>query len=1366
MQQPDRLEETAEALPFHPAVARWFERTFGGPTPAQRAAWPAIQRGEHTLIAAPTGSGKTLAAFLAVIDRLLRQGLTGELVEATAVVYVSPLKALSNDIQRNLAWPLAGIASELEVLGLPAVPLRVGLRSGDSTPAERTALLKRPPHILVTTPESLYLLLTSSGGRALFGQTHTLIIDEIHALIDSKRGAHLALSIERLQHLARQPLTRIGLSATQNPIAAVADFLVGAGDGVAPPPCHIIDQGHRRALDLDLLLPAAPLETVMSNEVWGLLYDQLAALILEHRTTLIFVNTRRLAERVTRQLSERLGSEAVAAHHGSLSKAQRFEAEQRLKAGELRALVATASLELGIDIGAVDLVCQLGATRAIATLLQRVGRSGHSVGGLPKGRLLPLSRDDLVEMTALIDAVKRGELDQLRIPQAPLDVLAQQIVAEVAAEPWSERALYALLSRAQPYRALPYDTFAELVRMLGEGYSSRRGRRGAYLYRDLLQGMLRPRPGARLTALTCGGTIPDTADYDVILEPAGTLIGSVNEDFAVESMAGDIFQLGNSSWRIVKVESGRLRVEDAAGQPPTIPFWLGEAPARSDALSRAVSRLRREVDESLQQGSVETAARALQARLGLPAAACWQLVEYLAAARAALGAMPSDDCLVLERFFDESGGMQLVLHAPFGGRINRAWGLALRKRFCRQFNFELQAAASENSIILSLGVTHSFPLAEVAGYLQARTVRPLLVQALLDAPLFQARWRWNALTALAIPRRRGGQRTPAFLQRIQAEDLIALVFPDQLACFENLQGEREIPDHPLVAQTLDDCLTEAMDIDGLERLLQRLAAGEIRLVCAELTEASPFAQEILAARPYAFLDDAPLEERRTQAVISRRWLDPATAADLGRLDAAAIERVRGEAWPVAHDGDALCDALLLVGLLHEEELAQPRTAGWSTLLTAAQAQGRVLCIELAGERRWLAIERLPQLLALHPQLAEQPLPPLPDPLKEFDWTAEAALVELLRARLESSGPLDVDELASLFALPPPRIMAALLKLEQEGFILRGAFSDPQREQWCERRLLARINRYTLDRLRRAIEPVSIAQFHRFIDHWQGVGASGSGVERLNAVIGQLAGLEATASQWEGELLPARLAHYDPAWLDQLTLSGRVVWTRLGGSGKGGGPLRRTPIMLLPRGEFPLWRALADADQGTPCSAGAERVRALLASGGALFFDELCQRLSLLPSHLERYLAELVQRGEVSADSFAGMRGLIQPAAWKNHPRYRRRGSSALAEAGRWSLLPPPLQQEQAASWFGARHSEQVTRAIAGQLLRRYGIIHRQLLERESRLLPPWRDLLRIYRRLEASGEIRGGHFIAGVSGEQYALPEAIGALRAVRHEEG
>ncbi|HNJ74952.1 MAG TPA: helicase-related protein, partial [Pseudomonadales bacterium] len=646
------------------------------------------------------------------------------------------------------------------------------------------------------------------------------------------------LSIERLQHLARQPLTRIGLSATQNPIAAVADFLVGAGDGVAPPPCHIIDQGHRRALDLDLLLPAAPLETVMSNEVWGLLYDQLAALILEHRTTLIFVNTRRLAERVTRQLSERLGSEAVAAHHGSLSKAQRFEAEQRLKAGELRALVATASLELGIDIGAVDLVCQLGATRAIATLLQRVGRSGHSVGGLPKGRLLPLSRDDLVEMTALIDAVKRGELDQLRIPQAPLDVLAQQIVAEVAAEPWSERALYALLTRAQPYRALPYDTFAELVRMLGEGYSSRRGRRGACLYRDLLQGMLRPRPGARLTALTCGGTIPDTADYDVILEPAGTLIGSVNEDFAVESMAGDIFQLGNSSWRIVKVESGRLRVEDAAGQPPTIPFWLGEAPARSDALSRAVSRLRREVDESLQQGSVETAARALQARLGLPAAACWQLVEYLAAARAALGAMPSDDCLVLERFFDESGGMQLVLHAPFGGRINRAWGLALRKRFCRQFNFELQAAASENSIILSLGVTHSFPLAEVAGYLQARTVRPLLVQALLDAPLFQARWRWNALTALAIPRRRGGQRTPAFLQRIQAEDLIALVFPDQLACFENLQGEREIPDHPLVAQTLDDCLTEAMDIDGLERLLQRLVAGEIRLVCAELTEAS------------------------------------------------------------------------------------------------------------------------------------------------------------------------------------------------------------------------------------------------------------------------------------------------------------------------------------------------------------------------------------------------------------------------------------------------------------------------------------------------------------------------------------------------
>ena len=956
---------------FHPAVAAWFESRFAAATAAQADAWPLIKAGRHTLIAAPTGSGKTLAAFMAAIDDLVRQGIAGELLDETQIVYVSPLKALSNDIQRNLEAPLAGIREELRRRGLPDVEVRTWVRTGDTPAGERQRMGRRPPHIVVTTPESLYILLGSESGRKMLATTRTVIVDEIHAVAPNKRGSHLALSLERLSDLCDGRLLRIGLSATQNPIEEVAHFLVGAGGEAAAPGCAIVDSGHRRKRDLALELPDSPLEAVMSAEVWEQVHRRLAALVEQHRTTLIFVNTRRLAERVTRRLSELLGDANVAAHHGSLAKEQRLDAEQRLKKGKLKALVATASLELGIDIGDVDLVCQLGSPRSIASFLQRVGRSGHAIDGTPKGRLFPLSRDEMVECAALLDSVHRGELDRLSIPAQPLDVLAQQITAEVATRECSEDSLFALVRRAWPYRALERDTFGAIVAMLADGFNTRRGRRGALVHHDAVNRQLRGRRGARLTALTSGGTIPDNADYKVLLEPENHTVGTVNEDFAVESLTGDVFQLGNKSYKIQRVERGVVRVEDAHGMAPSIPFWLGEAPGRSDELSASVSRLRTDVAERLRLDATgESVLRWLIDDLAINPVAAEQIVDYLRAGHAALECLPTQAAVVLERFFDEAGGTQLVVHSPYGSRINRAWGLALRKRFCGKFNFEIQAAATEDNIVISLTEAHSFALGDVAHYLHSASVRTVLTQAILDSPMFTTRWRWVAGVSLALPRFRGGRKVPPQLARMGAEDLIGSVFPDQIACAENLPGEREIPDHPLVQQAIGDCLTEAMDLAGLERLLAGIESGAIRVITRDLTQPSPLALEVLTARPYAYLDDAPLEERRTQAVMARRWLAPEQASDLGQLDEAAIARVRGEAWPDAASADELHDALVWLGFLTDDEVqANP---SWRNWLSELGGQKRAASVQVAGATLWIAAERLSLCRSLWPELATTP----------------------------------------------------------------------------------------------------------------------------------------------------------------------------------------------------------------------------------------------------------------------------------------------------------------------------------------------------------------------------------------------------------
>lgn len=1345
---------------FHPAVAAWFERSFAAPTEPQRVAWPAIRSGKHALIAAPTGSGKTLAAFLAAINALVQRGVSGELADATHVVYVSPLKALSNDIHRNLEQPLAGISEELARLGLPALEIRALVRTGDTAQADRAAMRKRPPHILVTTPESLYLLLTSESGRRMLATARTVIVDEIHAVAGTKRGSHLALSLERLAALCAPGLQRIGLSATQKPIEDVARFLVGAaGSGAESAECVILDRGHVRERDIALVLPDAPLEAVMSNEVWQNIYDRLAALIEAHRTTLVFANTRRMVERVTRHLSEPLGEIHVAAHHGSLAKEQRLDAEQRLKQGKLKALVATASLELGIDIGDVELVCQLGSPRSISTFLQRVGRANHAVGGVPKGRLFPLSRDELVECAALLDAVRGGELDRLSIPRQPLDVLAQQIVAEVAAREYGEDELYALVRRAWPYRGLARPEFDDVVRMLAEGFSTRRGRRSAYLHRDAVNRRLRARRGARLTAITCGGAIPDNADYQVILEPAGTFVGTLNEDFAVESLAGDIFQLGNSSYRILRVESGRVRVEDARGQPPTIPFWLGEAPARTAELSAAVARLRSEIDARLptiDAASIADCSAALAETRALSRNAAEQIVEYLAAAKAMLGSLPTQGTIVLERFFDETGGMQLVIHAPFGGRINRAFGLALRKRFCRAFNFELQAAATEDAIVLSLGETHSFALEEVARYLNSRSVESVLVQAVLDAPLFTTRWRWNTSIALAVRRAQAGKKTPAPLQRMAAEDLIAVVFPEQLACAENVTAEREIPDHPLVRQTLHDCLHEAMDVEGLVALLAGLEQGEKRVLARDLPHPSPLAQEILTARPYAYLDDAPLEERRTQAVAARRWLDPQTASDLGKLDPQAITTVREEAWPCAESPDELHDALMSLAVVTREEGERD---GWLPHFETLIGARRGARLHVGERSFWIAAEQLPLLNAVYAEGRAEPALSAPAEYAKRRWTFEEALIELVRGRLQACGPTTVLALAQSLQQPQRAIETALTGLETEGFVLRGRFTpDTADTEWCERRLLARIHRYTIRSLRAEIEPVTRAELMRFLLEWQGVtrDPQPEGVEALAGVLEQLEGFEVPAAAWETDVLRLRLHDYDPNWLDSLCLSGRALWVRLTPpKAATAGPVRTTPVALLTRKNWPLWRAWsqASADQ-TQLSHPAQLIAGHLGAHGASFFDEIADGTGLLRAQAETGLGELVAAGLVSADSFSGLRALLIPSERKRRLATRRRRIAlfGLEDAGRWHLVrrgPAPAEGESG-------------EPLAWILLRRYGVVFRGVLAREADWMPPWHALVRVLRRLEAQGHIRGGRFVAGVTGEQYALPEAVAALRAVR----
>ncbi len=1423
----------------HPLVQEWFTARFSTPTEPQEQGWPHILTGRTTLISAPTGSGKTLAAFLACIDRLVCKALAGELRDRTEVLYISPLKALGNDIQKNLEVPLGEILQMAGDRGLLMPEIRTAVRTGDTLMKDRRLMLKRPPHILVTTPESFYILLTAEKSRAILRDVETVIVDEIHAVADDKRGVHLALSLERLEALTERPPVRIGLSATQKPIEEVAHFLTGNGRAVPV----IVNVGHKRTLDLGVEVPASELGPVASNEMWDEIYERIVQLVNAHRSTLVFVNTRRLAERISHQLGERLGEENVAAHHGSLSRKLRLEAERKLKEGQVKVLVATASLELGIDIGTVDLVCHISSPRSIAVALQRVGRSGHWRGAVPKGRFFVTTRDDLAECAVLVRAIRRGELDRLIFPEASLDVLAQQMVACCAAsgsaatanksgdqsnDGWDEDALFALVKRAYPYRNLARETFDAVLAMLSEGIASQRGRYGAYLHHDRINRKLRARRGARLAAITSGGTIPDNALYTVVAEPEEVVVGTVDEDFAVESMAGEVMLLGNTSWRIRRIEakSSRLLVENAQGAPPGIPFWRGEAPARTEELSQQLGELRKEISDRLPSvvpvegwrnlPVVADAVTWLREECGLDLSGAEQLIQYTLEGRAVLGDVPTQTTIIAERFFDEGGGMQLIIHAPFGGRINKAWGLALRKRFCRGFNFELQAAATDNGLNIALAEQHSFPLADVFQFLASETMPPILEQAALASPIFQTRWRWDATRALALLRFQGGKKVPPQIQRIRSDDLLASVFPDVAACFENIEGDIQIPDHPLVHEVMKDVLTEALDIEGLGEVLRGIEQGRIRCLAVDTPVPSQFSHEILNANPYAYLDDAPLEERRARAVEMRRVLPASVLEEVGGLDPSAIAQVQQEAWPDVRDADELHDVLhtlvvvpascQLSALSSPENRSQfavrdsKLTANWNGFFDRLQLENRAFVAAAEGKQYWVAAERLEWFRAMHrvvtglapsPAASQETGGATGDAASRVSTVSPAdAVLTAVQGWMAHLGPATASEIGELLGLAAPEIEKALLCMEASGAILRGTFRSgnpstadrratlagtaeggcPHIEtEWCERRLLARIHRLTVATLRKQIEPVKAAQFMNWLLRWQHIapGTQVRGEHGTLEVIRQLQGFEIPASAWERFVLARRISDYDPAQLDQLCLTGAVGWGRLSPhpatleateTDENGRENRRRviPTRVAPIAFF----VREDADWLRPHHPGAEdsatsflspvaqAALELLKQRGALFFPDMVRATGRLKAEIETGLWELVAAGLVTADGFENLRALVTPksASGSGLGKMRRPRHAP----GRWSLL----------------HSEGADRdrsveSCCWMLLRRYGVVFRDLLARETNL-PRWRELQIGYRRLEDRGEVRGGRFVDGFLGEQFALPVAVESLRAHR----
>ena len=1364
---------------FHFLVREWFERRFGQPSRAQELGWPAIGAGTDVLLCAPTGSGKTLAAFMWSINRLVSEAESGALRDEVSVLYVSPLKALANDIRLNLEEPLEGVRAAAVEHKLELAPIRAGLRTGDTAAHERGAMLRRPPHILVTTPESLFILLTSPRFREKLRAVRYVIVDELHALAGNKRGAHLAITLERLERMVRnfgapRP-TRIGLSATLNPIENLASFLAGAeivGHERRPRPFRIIRADDRpRAIDLKVLAPGPELGPLATHRHWEAAYDRIAELVREHRTTLVFTLSRRLAERVALNLQKRLGADAVMAHHGSLGRAERFDAEQRLKRGELKALVATSSLELGIDVGAVDLVCQIDSPKSISAAIQRIGRSGHALGATPKGRLFALTIDDLIECAAAVHAIRSGLLDAVEIPSECMDVAAQQIVA-IAAEDNEirESDLLNLLRGAHSFAKLDASELRRLLEELAAEIGGGSVRAHPKIFYDRTGRRVRARRGARLAAITSGGTIPESGNYDVVIESQNRKIGDIEEDFAQESSRGDVFALGSMPWQIQRISRGRLMVEPAPGMAPTLPFWLNEGAGRTAALSSEVCKLRREIAARFDESApdAQSAARWLEEECALDESGAVQAVAYVRRGLAALGAIPDEHTIVAERFFDGLGGTQIVIHAPLGMRVNRAFGLALRKRLCQSFDFEIQASAIDDGVLLALNARHSFALESIFTMINSRTVRDVLTQALLDAPMFETRFRHVATRALSVLRNLRGRKVPAWIQRLRAQDLMIALFPGQQACFENRPARVAIPDHFIVRETLRECLEESTDLKSLMRLMEGIENGTVRTLAVDSIAPSVFAHRLLLAWDYAFLDDGERANRRSRAVTMNRGMaeDVFRSEDLSQMLAAeAVALTTAEATRTApsrraRDRDELYEVIRAHGALAPYQIDERVTGDAIAMLAELELEGRLVRANYGANasQKLIAAEDAALFAAAYPNLVFART--VADSGQEF--SREAAHEELVRRALKTSGPITTSELAERLELPPADIERSLAALEASGEVFRGRFTSARDEQWCERGNLEKIHRLTLARLRAEIEPCEDHEFAAFRLRWFHIGGTdlAPGTEGVAAVLDQFEGSAFSPDLWENAILPARITGYRGDLLDQLCVGGQFVWAALPDEqGEDAIPAR---VAFFDRRHRVPWSV---PDERTALDSKEERVWQALVEGGAQYLDQLADRAAMSERDALKALWRLAALGRATNDSFTPLRLLSESAEarravgapeaqslTKRDANLRARLKSSLA--GRWSKISAPRGSSQA-------QAEDTPREHAMKLLQRNGILTREMLALES--IPVlWSDLLFTLRRLEYGGTIRRGYFVRALSGEQYALPEALEMLRTSR----
>jgi ATP-dependent helicase Lhr and Lhr-like helicase len=1438
---------------FHPAVRKWFARRFGAPSQVQERGWPVIAEaqkaaGHDVLLCAPTGSGKTLAAFMWAIDRLVGEAEHGALRDEISVLYVSPLKALANDIRINLEEPLAGVRAVAAGDGLDLATIRAGLRTGDTPAGERAAMLRRPPQILVTTPESLFIQLTSPRFRQKLSAVRYVIVDELHAVAGNKRGAHLMLTLERLERLIRtrgasRP-TRIGLSATLNPIETLAAFLAGAdvaNDGTRNPRRVRIVRADDspRQLDLQIIAPGPEIGSLATHQHWEAMYDALAALIREQGTTLVFTLSRRWAERIALALQKRVGVDAVMAHHGSLARAERLQAEQRLKRGELKAIVATSSLELGIDVGAVDLVCQVDSPKSIAAAVQRIGRSGHHLGGIPKGRFFALTIDDLLECAAAVRAVRQGHLDEVEIPTGCMDVAAQQIIALATdEEDINETQLLGVLRSVQNFAQLDLPSLRGLLGQMARQLPERIQGANPKIFYDPVNGRVRARRGARLAAITSGGTIPESGNLDVVIASESRKIGDVEEDFAQESSRGDIFSLGSMPWRVLGISKNRFMVEPAPGMAPSLPFWQTEAAGRSRALSTELCELRQRIASLIARSGGEDEAIAwLGSECALEGEAAKQAVAYIRRGLAALGAVPDERTLVVERFFDGLGGTQIVIHSPWGIRLNRGFGLALRKRLCQSFDFEIQASAIDDAILLALNSRHSFPLDNILTLVNSHTAREVLEQALLDAPMFEVRFRHAATRALSIMRSGRGSKVPAWIQRLRSQELITALFPQRNACLDNRPATTALPDHFIVNETMRECLVETADLPGLEALLRGLEDGSIRPVLVDSIAPSVFAHRVLLAWDYSFLDDGERANRRSRTVTMNR----AMAEDVFRnenlaelLSAEAVELVTAEIEgrapsTRARNADELYELIRLHGCVPCGTIPVRTSAEPTEWLSTLTMQGR-LCRVRLGEAESpevaIAAEDLALFAAAYPDLkvdansdrdsrrqtAGREATPYPPPRGQGEGTKigrfassdeepdrGTAVEEIVRRALVTSGPLLPVDLVQRLLLPMKEILSALIALEAKGSIFRGHFTHVRRDkaftpvnqrieggakdgtdspegidvQWCDRHVLERIHRQTLNLLRSSVEPCNDADFVAFRLKWNGIGEphQPTGVNGVRHILERMSALAFTPDVWERAILPARVADYRPEYLDLVCMSGEFAWVAA--------PFHAefeahrdfpATVAFLPRKgrcHWPPQEMLADAK--------AQIVAEVLSRFGAQYLDQVAEHANLSERDALSALWRLAAAGLVSNDSFgplrlltaapeaAGLIGTRRPHREPNRRDAALRARLQSSLSGRWSRVPQYGPEAAAVKITDTHdaHGVDEAREVALLLLQRHGVLARELMALEQIELS-WQQILFALRRLEYAGTIRRGWFVHALSGEQYALPEALEILRGIR----